>query len=124
MKVVILEDDVLSSRKWHSMLQEGYDVCAVTHSANDFIQSCKTFEPNIVLIDLTIPKYSGLECFLSLKNELKNMPFSFLLTESNDEWQLRKAYQIGFNEIILKSFPENKILKIIQSSIGSNQFQG
>jgi two-component system response regulator protein BraR/BceR len=124
MKTVLLEDDVILSRKWHSMLEESYDVCAVTHNATDFIQSCKSFQPSLVFIDLTIPIYSGLECFLSLKNELQNMPLSFLLTETNDEWQIRKAYQIGFNEIILKSFDENKILKIIQSSISSTRSPG
>ncbi len=60
--------------------------------------------PEVILLDLKLPKVSGLEVLKHLKSNprTKSLPV-VVLTSSNELKDIQEAYQIGANSYILKA---------------------
>lgn len=60
--------------------------------------------PRLVLLDLKLPRMSGLEVLEWIRNhsELKSMPV-FMLTSSREPADLERAYALGANSYLVKS---------------------
>ena len=65
--------------------------------------------PAVVLLDLKMPKVSGMEVLERMKSDplLKAIPVA-IMTSSREEPDLRRAYQLGVNAYVVKPlrFPE------------------
>ncbi|UII26260.1 response regulator [Fulvivirga maritima] len=59
--------------------------------------------PKLILLDLKLPKVSGLEVLTELKKSpiFREIPV-VILTSSNEDNDIRKAYQLGANSYIVK----------------------
>lgn len=59
--------------------------------------------PRLVLLDLKLPKFDGLEVLERLKGDARsrNIPV-VVLTSSNQEPDLKRAYELGANSYIVK----------------------
>ena len=74
--------------------------------------------PDLILLDLNMPKISGIEFLSILKNreEFSNIP-TVILTTSNNQKDLEECYRIGVSGYILKplKYDEyiNKIEKVL-----------
>lgn len=61
--------------------------------------------PKVIFLDLKLPKINGLEVL----EEIKNNPVTYnipvvILSSSNEETDLRKAYELGVNSYLVKPF--------------------
>ncbi|MFT6068307.1 MAG: two-component system response regulator [Bacteriovoracaceae bacterium] len=72
--------------------------------------------PDIVLLDLNMPKMSGREILVQVKSDesLKMIPI-IVLTSSDAEEDIVKSYQLGANCYIQKPIDLNEVNKIILS---------
>jgi hypothetical protein len=59
--------------------------------------------PVVILLDLKLPKYDGLEVLEAIKkhSEFKTIPV-VILTSSSDDTDIDKAYKLGANSYIIK----------------------
>ncbi len=71
MKILIVEDeDVLALVLEEKFKNEGYDVM-VAVDGGEAQSKAEKFKPDVILLDLILPKKSGLEVLESLKSELR-----------------------------------------------------
>lgn len=73
-KILIVEDDELNRKLFQSLLLEaGYNVL-VAADGEEAIEIMRKESPDLILLDIIMPKKSGLEVIKTLKNEglLKN----------------------------------------------------
>lgn len=61
------------------------------------------YVPDIIILDLNMPKISGIEFLMMLKNDavLKYIP-TIILTTSNNHRDVKECYEIGIAGYILK----------------------
>ncbi|MFO7896540.1 MAG: response regulator, partial [Candidatus Cloacimonadales bacterium] len=73
-------------------------------------------KPKIILLDLKLPKISGLEVLKEIKQnaETKTIPV-IMLTSSQQETDIVKSYELGVNSYIIKPVDFNKFVEAVKS---------
>ena len=104
----------------HSMIREGLKnlleldgdikVIAEAENGEDCLDKLKTFRPDVLLLDINMPKMNGLEVLKALKDR-KSKVKVLVLTVHNETEYLMKAVDIGINGYVLKD-SESAELKI------------
>lgn len=103
-KVLIIEDDNLIAKIYSTRLsQDGYEV-KVADNGKDGLGLIKTFKPNVVLLDIMIPKISGLEILKIIKKDAhtKNIPIIVYSNLGKDDG-IKQAKALGASEYIIKA---------------------
>jgi len=72
--------------------------------------------PNLILLDLRLPKVDGLEILEKIRKEecLKNIP-AVILTTSEAEVDISRAYDLNVNSYLVKPIDFSKFSKLIES---------
>ena len=86
-----------------------YICCTGKYSARDKYQN-----PKIVLLDLKLPKVSGLEILKYLKSseQTKTIPV-VVLSSSEDENDMKKCYEYGVNAYVVKPIDFHKFTETV-----------
>ena len=113
-KIMIADD--------HSMIREGLknllelegdiEVVAEAVDGEDCLEKLKTVKPDVLLLDINMPKKTGLDVLSELKD--KNSKIKVLvLTVHNETEYLMKAVEIGINGYVLKDSESAELKKAI-----------
>ncbi|MCM1283373.1 MAG: response regulator transcription factor [Muribaculaceae bacterium] len=115
-KIMITDD--------HSMIREGLkkllelegdiEVIAEAEDGEDCLEKLKLVEPDVLLLDINMPKKNGLEVLESLKNQKSKLKV-LVLTVHNEIEYLMKAVDIGVNGYVLKDSESAELKKAIFS---------
>lgn len=72
--------------------------------------------PDIVLLDLNLPKVSGRDILKSLKQDdsLKDIPV-IILSSSKDAFDIKEAYQLHANCFVSKPVSLDSFIQVVQS---------
>ncbi|PIV31981.1 response regulator [Candidatus Wolfebacteria bacterium CG02_land_8_20_14_3_00_37_12] len=103
--ILIVEDDFFVSRAYAIKFEkENLNVQSVTdgEAAIDYLK--KNEAPNLVLLDLMIPKKSGFEVLKEIKEneKWKNIPV-IILSNLGQESDIKKGKEMGAAEYIIKA---------------------
>jgi len=107
LKILLIEDDMIEIMKMHRTVAS----LKLNHKiieANDGEEALKILEqkyslPDIILLDLNMPKINGIEFLKILKKdkELKYIP-TIILTTSSNQKDLLECYKTGIAGYVLK----------------------
>lgn len=119
-KVSIVEDDTMVRNELAAQINrsQGF-VCVSTHgSAEAGLQEIPKLHPDVVLMDINLPKMSGIDCVRLLKKELPATQF-IMLTVYEDEELIFKALRSGAVGYLLKCSLESsaQVLDAIRDAI-------
>jgi len=116
------DDELLCIRAFKkSNLQNGIQVARDGAEALDFLFCTNNFSdrnkndlPELVLLDLKLPKYNGLEVLKRIReNELTKFLPVVILTTSKEESDIVKSYKLGANSFIRKPVDFNKFYEAV-----------
>lgn len=106
----------------HSMIREGLknlleldgeiEVIAEAENGEDCLQKLETITPDVLLLDINMPKMNGLEVLQNLKMR-KSKINVLVLTVHNEVEYLMKAVDIGVSGYILKDSESSELKKAI-----------
>ena len=114
-KVAIVEDDE-SVRESLSMLLEsanGFACTGAYHSVETAIKGIDANPPDVVLMDINLPRVSGIECVQQLRKRGLKLDV-LILTVHDDDEAIFRALQAGANGYLLKRTPPTEILRAIE----------
>ena len=113
-KIMITDD--------HSMIREGLkslleldgdiEVIAEAENGEECLQKLLIVKPDVLLLDINMPKMNGLEVLKSLK-DAKSKVKVLVLTVHNETEYLMKAVEIGINGYVLKDSESAELKKAI-----------
>lgn len=119
LKILLIEDDMIEVMKMSrtvSSLKLNHKII----EANDGEEALKILEkkdslPDIILLDLNMPKLNGIEFLRILKKDenLKYIP-TIILTTSNNQKDLLECYKIGIAGYVLKPLKYEDYVSKIQ----------
>jgi len=103
LKIVLVEDKPDVRESWSKLLGSFADFRCVGQCASgeEAIRLIPTLKPDVVLMDIFLPRMSGIECTARLKTVLPKTPIVILTTSDDDEIVFR-ALEAGADGYLLK----------------------
>ncbi len=103
-RILLVEDDDALANVYIVRLQaEGFDVMRVSNG-EDALATAVKYKPNLVLLDVMMPKVSGFDVLDILRNtpETANLKI-IMLTALSQESDKQRAEALGVDEYLVKS---------------------
>ena len=117
---VLLADD-------HPLMTEGlrltiggweeFDVVGVAPNGAEAAELCRTLRPDLVILDMQMPKLTGPEVISRIKSEMPETRF-VALTAFDDAETVRRAMEAGCNGFLLKAVEPDKLRASLLSVMG------
>lgn len=118
-KILVVEDEQALSEAYELILKnDNYEV-VVAHDGKDALEKTETYEPDLILLDLRMPRLNGIE-FLEQYELTKRHPKVKVIVFSNMDQQkeIDQAYELGANRYMLKAWASPKeLLKIVKDTL-------
>lgn len=114
-RVCIVDDDALLAERYALVLQTaGIDAFVLTQPEN-IIEDILQYTPDLVLMDLYMPVYTGPELAGVIRqyDVLKSLPIVYLSSERNHVQQLQ-AMAFGADDFLTKPISDDQLIKAIQ----------
>lgn len=103
-KILVVEDEeILLTALQEELKQGGYDTLGAG-DGEDGLAKVKSFMPDLVLLDLVMPKMDGMEVLKKLKEdeETKEVPV-VILTNLSDYERISDALSLGAKDYLVKA---------------------
>ncbi len=112
--VSIVEDDEGIRDSWTILLNGNTGMrCISTHSsAEEALEEIPKLKPNVVLMDINLPKMTGIECVKVLKEKCPEVQI-LMLTMYEDSDQIFESLTAGASGYLLKRDTPAKVLEAI-----------
>jgi FixJ family two-component response regulator len=115
--IVFVVDDDVSVRESLELLirHEGWQA-EVFASANEFVSRPRAMVPSCLILDLSLPGFSGLDLQKRIANERTDMPIIFI-TGHGDIPSTVQAMKAGAVEFLTKPFTNDALLDAIRQAL-------
>jgi DNA-binding NarL/FixJ family response regulator len=113
-RVLIVDDHPLTRDALAALLaQQGFDVIGDAHDGVHAIAQAETLQPDLVLLDLTMPGMDGLTALPRIREQAPTCEV-VVLTASDDEASLLAAIRAGASGYLLKTEPPEQIATFLR----------
>lgn len=118
-KVILLveDDSFLSDMYTTKFTESGYDIKPAMDGQQGLDMLTGGLRPDIVLLDIVMPKMDGIELLTAIKKDekLKNIPV-VLLTNLGQETDIQKGMELGALDYLVKAhFTPSEVVKRVES---------
>ena len=124
-KIVVIEDDVtfLALLRVH-LASAGHEVLTAEDAALG-LRAIITEQPDLILLDLTVPYLDGFEMIKALRNDpaTKSIPV-VVLTGRGDDDTFAKARKLGASQFLTKPVARDVLIRAIETQLGSPKKPG
>lgn len=102
-RVVLVEDQKELSKQWVGIIDTFQDIeCIGTcASGEEAVERIPKLDPDVILMDIRLPRMSGIECTSRLKELLTSTPI-VILTVLDDDELIFRALEAGADGYLLK----------------------
>ena len=118
-KVLVVDDEVYILHTLDfSLNAEGYEVITA-EDGEQGLAKAKSEQPDLVVLDVMMPKIDGYEACRKLKQDpkMKDVPV-ILLTAKGRDIDRKLGLEVGADDYITKPFSPNKLIEKIGSFLG------
>jgi DNA-binding NarL/FixJ family response regulator len=115
-RVCIVEDQTLVRQGFRSLLELTQDmkVVAEAHDGEEALQVIPKAKPDVVLLDVQLPKYNGIEVLRKLK-ESNQLPPTLILTTFDDDKVVLEGIRAGARGFLLKDVTLKRLTEAIRT---------
>lgn len=121
-KILIIEDEEVLLLTLESKLKkEGYDVITA-RNGEDGLDLIKKESPDLVLLDIVMPKMTGMEMMEKLKrNESIVAPLIVVISNSGQPVELEELKRLGASDWLIKTnFNPQELVEKVRTLLGEN----
>jgi CheY-like chemotaxis protein len=120
-KTILLVDDSATSRMMSRMLfgnLKEYELLSAC-DGKEGVEVALERRPDLILMDVEMPRMSGVEACRALRKhaETRNTPI-VLLTMRGEDQAVKKGFDSGCNEYLLKPLNEGMLVAVLKKYLG------
>ncbi len=118
LRIGIVEDSREISRNWIQLLADrvGFECVGTFQTGEEALKKLPGLGPDVVLMDISLPGMSGIECVAKLKRQLPQTPV-LMVTVHSDNDRLFQALKAGANGYLLKRTTPDELIEAIHEVI-------
>ena len=122
-KIVIAEDHTILRAGLRALLsgQNDLEVIGEAGDGREAVRKIDTLQPDLLLIDLSMPKLNGIEAIREIKSRHPEIKIIVLTVHKSDEYIIA-ALKAGANGYMLKDASQNELLLAIDYVINGKTF--
>jgi DNA-binding NarL/FixJ family response regulator len=114
MRLLIADDHTLFRESLRNLLEvHGLEVLGEARNGREAVELAIRTQPDVVLLDLSMPEMSGLEAIPHLR-EARPQTKIVILTASTDDEDLFEALRLGANGYLLKNLEADRFLTLLR----------
>jgi NarL family two-component system response regulator YdfI len=116
---ILVVDDHLIVREGLKLIfetEENYEVVGEAENGDKALVLIEQLKPDVVLMDLNMPKRGGLEAIRALKEKNNPVPI-IILTTFNDDNLIREGLSLGAKGYLLKDSTREELIRTVESAI-------
>ncbi len=116
LRVLVVDDHALFRRGLQMVLEQEEDLELVGEASdgNEAVEKASELMPDVILMDVRMPKRSGIEAAGQIKDLLPHVKI-LMLTISDEEADLYEAIKAGASGYLLKEIPIEEVADAIRS---------
>jgi CheY-like chemotaxis protein len=119
-KILLIEDEeIMIGLLQKKLTKEGYDV-SVARDGEKGLEAVKELDPDLILLDIVMPKMSGLEVLeeMSKDKKLRKVPV-IVVSNSGQPVELDRAQKLGAKDWLVKTeFDPQEVIDKVVRQIG------
>lgn len=117
-KIFIVDDHLVvrEGLKLILEIEEEYEVVGEAENGEKALRLIDELKPNLILMDLSMPKMSGLEVIKALNEKGNSIPI-IILTTYNDDNLIMEGLSLGAKGYLLKDTTREELIRTIESAI-------
>ncbi len=122
-RILLIEDDPLMYELYERVLSHAGYAVAVANDGIDGLKLTKSLSPDLILLDIIMPKVDGIQVLEQLKGDdsTKNIPVVMLTNVSSPE-QRQRAMDKGASRYVIKSdYDPYKLMAVIKEVLGEEK---
>lgn len=118
MSTILIVDDSRTSRKMLKRILEeaGHTIVGEAVDGEEGYLKYKELKPDMVTLDITMPKMDGLEALRLIKNYDENA-VAIIITAAGQKEKMITAIRNGAADFIAKPYEADDILKVIEKCL-------
>lgn len=121
---VIVVDDHAVVRAGISLLLErndGFEVVGEAGTADDAVSQARLHQPDVILLDLTMPGKSGIEVLPALREVVPNASV-LILSMEDDPSYVRASFELGAKGYLLKEAANEDLLTALEEIASGREY--
>ncbi len=116
LRVLIVDDYDMTRTLLRIILRgQNFDVVGDATDGAMAVEMCQRLKPDIMLLDVVMPKLNGLDVLAKLK-ALNAMPLVLMVTSAEEEKIVAQAMQLGASGYILKPFNTASVIETVNEA--------
>lgn len=115
-KLLIIDDEPIVREGLQKIIpweDYGYKLCDIGLDGRDGLNKIRYHQPNLVLIDIRMPGFSGIDVIQQIKNEGYFCKFIILTGYSSFSYA-KESIKLGISSYLLKPIDENELILAIE----------
>ncbi len=114
-RLLIVEDSELTAGAFRLLFEErGYEV-SVAPTVKTAVEAATAWNPDVMLLDLTLPDGNGLDVLSRLRKEHRMPRKTIALTGHDDDEVRQRCIDAGCVEVLVKPVPIARLVALVQS---------
>ena len=118
--LVVDDEDELAEQLGESLKEDGYEV-VVAHDGEEGLRKVQITKPNLIILDVMMPKMDGAEMYANLQSnkKTKDIPVIFLTALKTQVDDFLLGRDVGNYTIFSKPFDNDELLGTIREMTSS-----
>lgn len=122
-RILIADDHPVIRKAVRSILEDHphFEVCGEAIDGANAIVEAKRLEPDVVVLNVTMPVLNGFEAAREIKKDLPEMAI-VILSSSADQRFIEEAQKIGVRAYVAKTKAGEALVKAIEAAVIGEDF--
>ena len=120
-RILIVDDALFMRRMLADILKkEGFEICGEAENGKEAIERYKEFKPDLVTMDIVMPKMEEVDGVAAVKEIMKIDPQAKIIMVSamGQHALVVEAIQAGAKDFIVKPFQPSRVAEAIRRILG------